>query len=73
MLPGPLLPVAVDFGSSTTGLLPLFLLLLRLVLTLAISALILSRSTNAACDFLSVFFTKLAMITLQRISTSSRR
>jgi hypothetical protein len=45
----------------------------RLLLELAISALMVSRSTNAACDFLSVFLTKLAMMTLHRMSTSSRR
>ena len=44
-----------------------------LLLVLAIWALILSRSTSAACDFRSVFLTKPAMIMLQRMSTSSQR
>jgi hypothetical protein len=75
MLLGPLLPMTVSwFGLREVTVLSLFLFLLfPPLLVLAISALILSRSTSTACDFLSVFFTKLAMITLQRISTSSRR
>ena len=69
MLLGPLLSMAVNWcGSGEVALLPLLLLAV-----IAISALILSRSTSAAWDFLSVFLTKLVMITLQRMSTSSRR
>ena len=69
MLLGPLLSKAVNwFVSGEVTLLPLLLLAV-----IAISALILSRSTSAAWDFLSVFLTKLVMITLQRMSTSSRR
>jgi hypothetical protein len=68
--PFPLLMTLV--GSDETVLMLLFLFALLLA-ELAISALILSRSTSAAWDFLSVFFTKPVMITLQRMSTSSRR
>ena len=73
-MPAPLGPPSlVVNGCEETSLPPLFLLPPLLLLALAISALTLSRSTSAAWDFLSVFLTKLVMITLQRISTSSRR
>jgi uncharacterized membrane protein YbhN (UPF0104 family) len=65
-------PLMTWIGSDETVLMLLFLFAL-LPAELAISALILSRSTSAAWDFLSVFFTKPVMITLQRMSTSSRR
>jgi hypothetical protein len=72
MLLGALLSMALNwFGSGEVP--PMLLLPLLLLAVLAISALILSRSTSAAWDFLSVFLTKLVMITLQRMSTSSRR
>ena len=69
----PMLPMLdIMLGSGeTTALLPELLLLLPEVV--AISALNAILSTRVACDFLSVFFTKPVMITLQRISTSSRR
>jgi hypothetical protein len=66
----PMLDTMLGSGDTTALLLPEFRLLLEVV---AISALNAILSTRVACDFLSVFFTKPVMITLQRISTSSRR
>lgn len=67
----PMLDIMLGSGETTALLLPELLLLLPVAV--AISALNAILSTRTACDFLSVFFTKLVMITLQRISTSSRR
>lgn len=67
----PMLDIMLGTGETTALLLPESLLFFPQVI--AISALNASLSTRAACAFLSVFFTKLVMIRLHRISTSSRR